>query len=328
MRKDKFYKYNESTLSYEKYQYSLKERLIDTSKFLGFVIAMSAVLVFVSRKFFPSAQERALVREIEQMELKYASLNQDINMMEKVLNNIHERDGAAHRMIFGMDPIDDGVWDAGVGGHRPGSDIIIYEKSGMLLSNTQRKIERLKTQLALQSQSLDTIYSLAKDRETMFASIPSIKPVREDKLSRKVKYLSGYGMRLHPIHKVRKMHAGIDFTAKRGTPIQATGDGTIERVENRKSGYGKNVIINHGYGYKTLYAHMQKIDVKRGEKVKKGQVIGTVGSTGTSTAPHCHYEVIYKGKKVNPIHYCMDGLSPEEYQELVDASAAQNQSFD
>ena len=186
----------------------------------------------------------------------------------------------------------------------------------------------MKTQLAIQSKSLDTIYNLAQDRETMFASIPSIKPVREDKLSRKVKYLSGYGMRLHPIHKVRKMHYGVDFTAKQGTPIQATGNGKIERVENRKSGYGKNVIIDHGYGYKTLYAHMHTINVKKGEKVTKGQAIGTIGTTGTSTAPHLHYEVIYKGKKVNPIHYCMEGLTPDEYQDLVDASAAQNQSFD
>ena len=200
MRKDKFYKYNESTLSYDKYQYSLKERLIDASKFLGLVIATSSLLVFVTRTYFPSAQERALVREIEQMELKYSTFNQDLVMMEKVLLNLHERDGAAHRMIFGMDPIDGDVWSGGVGGHRPSSDIINYEKSGLLLSNTQRKIDRLKFQLALQSKSLDTIYTLAQDRETMFSSIPSIKPVREDKLARKVHHLSGYGMRLHPIH--------------------------------------------------------------------------------------------------------------------------------
>ena len=141
MRKDKFYKYNESTLSYDKYQYSLKERLIDASKFLGLVIATSSLLVFVTRTYFPSAQERALVREIEQMELKYSTFNQDLVMMEKVLLNLHERDGAAHRMTFGMDPIDGDVWSGGVGGHRPSSDIINYEKSGLLLSNTQRKID-------------------------------------------------------------------------------------------------------------------------------------------------------------------------------------------
>ncbi len=327
MRKD-FYKYNESTLSYEKVKFTWKERLLESGKFIGLVLFTSFLLMVFTRNFFPSAQEMSLIREIEQMEAKYASLNHDLDLMEKVVENIHDRDGAAHRMIFGMDPIDDDVWRGGTGGHDRNSDIVNYQKSGLLLSNTQRKIDKLKFQLTLQSKSLDTIYNLAKNREEMFASIPSIKPVSEDKLSRKVKYLSGYGMRLHPIHKVRKMHAGIDFTAKRGTPIQATGNGKVIRVENRKSGYGKNVTIDHGYGYKTLYAHMYTIDVKKGDKVTKGQKIGTVGSTGTSTAPHCHYEVHYMGKKVNPIHYCMDGLTPTEYKELVDASAAQNQSFD
>ena len=141
-------------------------------------------------------------------------------------------------------------------------------------------------------------------------------------------YLSGYGIRLHPVHKIKKFHKGIDFTAPRGTAIQATGNGVIQRVENRKNGYGRNVIIDHGFGYTTLYAHMQDVDVEVGDTVTKGQKIGTIGSSGTSTAPHLHYEVRINNRPVNPIDYCMDGLTPEEYKELVIRASIENQSFD
>ena len=182
--------------------------------------------------------------------------------------------------------------------------------------------------MVMQSKSLDTIVNMAREKEKMLASIPSMKPVRSDKLARKVRLLSGFGRRIHPIYKVPKMHYGIDFTAPRGTPIQATGDGVVVKVENKRTGYGRNVVIDHGYGYKTLYAHMQDVHVKKGQKVIRGQQIGTVGNSGSSTAPHCHYEVMLKGEKVNPIHYVMDGLSPDQYQELVKASEMSNQSFD
>jgi murein DD-endopeptidase MepM/ murein hydrolase activator NlpD len=180
----------------------------------------------------------------------------------------------------------------------------------------------------LQSKSLDEILRLAQQKEEMLAAIPSIKPLRSDKLRRDIQLLSGFGWRTHPIHKVRKMHAGIDFSAPKGTSIQATGNGKVIKVERKSTGYGVAVTIDHGYGYQTLYGHMWKVNVEVGEKVVKGQKIGEVGSTGTSTAPHCHYEVIYKGKKVNPIHYCMDGLTPEEYAEMAEAAERLNQSFD
>jgi murein DD-endopeptidase MepM/ murein hydrolase activator NlpD len=169
---------------------------------------------------------------------------------------------------------------------------------------------------------------MAKSREDMIASIPSIKPVRIDKLSKDMNLMSGYGIRLHPVHKVNKMHEGLDFTAPPGTPIQSTGNGRVIKVENKSSGYGRHVIIDHGFGYQTLYAHMKEIKIRQGTIVKKGQLIGTVGNTGTSTAPHCHYEVRYNKRPVNPIHYCMDDLSPQEYQELVEKASITNQSFD
>lgn len=327
MRKETFI-YNKHTLRYEKLERTLKDQLLRVFGFVCAVALTSFLFVLFTHRYFPSPREQALLREIDQIELKYSSLNNDLDMMTKVLENIQNRDAAAHRMIFGMDPIDSDVWEVGVGGHDRYRDLEVFKNSGKMLAETQNKMDKLKRQLAMQSQSLDTIMHLAKDREKMFASIPSIKPVRADKLARNMLLLSGFGMRVHPIHKVRKMHTGLDFTAPQGTPIQSTGDGTVVNVEYGGSGYGLHVEIDHGYGYRTLYGHLSKAEVQVGQKVKKGQQIGRVGSSGTSTAPHCHYEVIFKGQKVNPIHYCMDGLTPKEYQELVNAASVANQSFD
>ncbi|NJN33690.1 MAG: M23 family metallopeptidase [Saprospiraceae bacterium] len=188
-------------------------------------------------------------------------------------------------------------------------------------------MEQLSRLIALQSKSFDTIARLAKEKEQMLSSIPSIKPVREDKLASSVGYLSGFGMRLHPIHKVRRFHKGIDFTAPHGTAIQATGDGEVVKA-GYDGGYGNCVIIDHGYGYRTLYAHMSKLEAKVGQRVKKGQRIGLIGSTGSSTGAHCHYEVHLNGNVVNPIQFVLDGLSPAEYQALANAASMEGNSLD
>jgi murein DD-endopeptidase MepM/ murein hydrolase activator NlpD len=327
MGKERFV-YNTQTLRYEKVEVTLRERIIQFIGFLCAAIVTGVIFTLVVWNYFPSPKETTQRVENERLKEQILKVNQELNAMSKVLANVQERDANVHRLMFGMDPIDQDIWNGGVGGHEKYADISSFSATGDLLANTMERMDRLKRQLKIQSESLDTVTNLARDREKMLASIPSIKPVRSDKLARNIKLLSGFGYRIHPIHKVRKLHTGVDFTAPRGTPIQATGDGTVERVERKRSGYGYNVVINHGYGYQTLYAHMSRIDVKRGETVKKGQQIGLIGSTGTSTAPHCHYEVIYKGSKVNPIHYCMDGLTPEEYQELVEMASIANQSMD
>ncbi|MCP3928403.1 MAG: M23 family metallopeptidase [Bacteroidetes bacterium] len=327
MRKEKYF-YNTRTLRYEKIVETLGTKALRIFGFVCSALFTAFIFTLIAHTYLPSPKEKALERELDQMRLHYANVNTEIEKMGKILGNIQERDAHAHRMVFGMDPIDQSVWKGGVGGHEKYNDLASFPNAGQTLVNAQQKVDQLKRQLTVQSKSLDTILTLASEKETMLASIPSIKPVRSDKLKRNMNYLSGYGFRPHPIHKVRKMHWGIDFTSPTGTAIQSTGDGKIIRVETRKSGYGQNVMIDHGFGYKTLYAHMSRVDVHLGEKVKKGQKIGLVGSTGTSTAPHCHYEIIYKGKKINPIHYCMDGLSPDEYEELVKAASVVNQSFD
>ncbi len=327
MGKEKFV-YNIHTLRYEKVEETRKERIMRILGFLSAALVAGGLFTLVIWELFPSPKEKAVRRELEQMKVQYAALNEQLARMDKVLANLQDRDAGVHRMLFGMDPIDPDVWNGGTGGHQSYSEIVNYSGTGQLIKATREKADRLQRQIKLQSESLDTIIALAKEREKMLASIPSIKPVQPDKLSRKVTLLSGFGYRIHPVYKVRKLHTGIDFGAPRGTPIQATGDGTVVKVEHKRTGYGNSVVIDHGYGYQSRYGHMQRIDVKVGQKVKKGQKIGLVGSSGTSTAPHCHYEIIYKGQKINPIQYCMDGLSPEEYEELVKMAETANHSFD
>lgn len=327
MGKEKFI-YNTHTLRYEKVEITLRERILKIFGFICTAFVTGVLFTLLIWKFFPSPQEEALMREIKQMETKYNEFNSEVQKLTAILNNVQERDANVHRMMFGMDPIDPNVWQGGVGGHNLNSDITKFKHSGDLLVATNQRIEKLKRQITLQSISLDTIQMLAQDREKMLASIPSIKPVRSDKLARGIRLLSGFGYRIHPIYKIPKLHTGIDFTAPYGTAIQATGDGKVVKVERKGNGYGHHVIIDHGYGYKSLYGHMSKIEVREGQLVKKGQQIGQVGSTGTSTAPHCHYEIIYNGNKINPIDFCMDGLSPEEYQQLKDMAGMENQSFD
>lgn len=326
MRREKFI-YNTQTLRYEKVEESLSSKALRVFGFICAALLTAFIFTLIAHRFFPSPKEKALMGEIEQLETHYGNLVAELDRMQSMVENLQERDAYAHRIIFGMDPIDKGIWEGGVGGHDQYKDLREFKYSGELMASVQQKVDKLKRQMVLQSKSLDTIANLAREKEDLLAAMPSIKPVRGDKLARKVRYLSGFGMRIHPIFKVKKMHYGIDFTAPRGTPIQATGAGVVEKAEFSSS-FGNHVIIDHGFGYKTLYAHMQSISVKRGDEVVRGETIGVVGSTGRSTAPHCHYEVHYKGKPVNPVHYCMDGLEVEEYKELVESAEMMNQSLD
>jgi hypothetical protein len=327
MRKERFI-YNTHTLRYEKVVQPWSVIIIKIFGFLCAALVSAFILTLLTHRYFPSPTEANLRQENEQLAVQYEDILKELQRLNKHLLHLRERDAFAHRMIFGMEPIDDGVWEGGVGGHDKYAEHRHLKESGALLISVRQKIDKLKRQMVIQSKSLDTITNLAAEKEKMIAAMPSIKPVRSDKLSRNVNLLSGFGRRIHPIYKVPRMHYGIDFTAPAGTPIQATGAGTVEKAEYSGTGYGLHVVINHGYGYKTLYGHMSRIDVKVGQNVNRGQQIGLVGNTGTSTAPHCHYEVHLRGVPVNPIHYCIDGLSPREYQELVKASEASNQSFD
>ena len=325
---NKKYYYNPKTLQYEPVVVSLRSRLLRIAAYTLSVFVLSILLINVASKYFGTPKEKALERELEQMTYYYNLMSGDFDKMQESLGNLHEKDASVHRVILGMDPIDEAIWESGVGGHEKYTNITNFQNSGDLIKATLSKADKLKRKITIQNKSLDSLQRLALVKEDKLASIPSIKPVSQAKLKRRMKYLSGFGPRIHPIHKVKKFHKGLDFTAPRGTPIVASGNGKVIKSKNQRSGFGKHVKIDHGYGYVTVYAHMNSIDVKVGEEVKKGQVIGTVGSTGLSTAPHLHYEVHYKGKAINPIDFCMDGLSPEEYQELVEMASVVNQSFD
>lgn len=321
MRKKEKFVFNIHTLTYEKIVEPLKVRVIRTFKFLSTAFVTAIVMMVILYKFFPSPTEQRYINEKKQIEEKYIALNDKFDQMSKVLNNIQERDASVHRTMFGMEPIDKNVWNGGTGG---AARFVDY---GPKVKDVMIKAEKIEHQLVLQSKSLDTLQNIANYKEKMLTSIPSIKPVREDKLNRSMFLMSGFGWRLHPVHKIRKFHAGLDFAAPYGTSIVSTGGGHVVKVASG-SGYGRHVIIDHGFGYQTLYGHMSSVSVREGEVVKKGRVIGKVGSTGTSTAPHCHYEVHYKGNPVNPIQYCMDGLSPAEFQTMVNSSNVVNQSLD
>ncbi len=327
MPKEK-YVFNTSTLQYEKETYTLKQRAFKILGFTALILLCSFGLYTLAYTVIPTPKELAMTRKMGQMEYQFTSLSTDFEKVSGQLENLQQKDAEVHRMIFGIDPIDASIWDGGTGGSEANSYFSALTTSEEIIDATREKVNNIIYKQNLLKSSLDTIYTLAQQREAKLASIPSIKPVQEDKLKRNIRHMSGYGIRIHPVHKVNKFHKGIDFTAPRGTAIQATGNGKVIRVQKRKIGYGKNVIIDHGFGYTTLYAHMAEIDVKKGDQVTKGQKIGTIGSTGTSTAPHLHYEVRINDRPVNPIDYCLDGLSPEEYKELVQKAAAENQSFD
>lgn len=327
MKKEKFI-YNTHTLRYEKVEVSLKSRLIRLFGLLCAILVFSGIMSFFALNIFSSPREQTLQREIQVMKQQYEVVNEQMDLQAKVLDNLKERDANVHRMIFGMEPIDEGVWEGGVGGAERYKSLMTYKSSGEMMVQTMQRMDKLGRKMVVQSKSLDSILVMMEEKDKMIASLPSIKPVRSDMLKKSMAQMSGFGLRVHPIYKVRKMHKGIDFSAKTGTPIYASGDGTISRVQNSRSGYGNNVMINHGYGYESLYAHMSKILVKPGQKVKKGQKIGLVGSTGRSTGPHLHYEVHYKGAPVNPIDYCQDGLKPQEYAQFVELASNSNISFD
>ncbi|MEQ1746431.1 MAG: M23 family metallopeptidase [Saprospiraceae bacterium] len=325
-RKEKFV-YNIHTLTYEKVVVPFKTRIWQAFGFFSVVLVTSFALLALLYTYFPSPREKELLREIDQMEDKYGQLNEQVAVMSQVLQNLQERDAGVHRAVFGMDPIDKDVWHSGIGGHDAHPELKAFKYGGESILDAVEKIDGLSRQLTLQSKSLDTIQELANNQQKMLASIPSVKPVREDKLQKSMNILSGFGYRIHPVYKIKKFHEGVDFPARVGTAIQATGDGVIVEA-GWHHGYGNCVRISHGYGYETWYAHMNKMTVRQGERIKKGQKIGEVGDTGLSTAPHLHYEVHFKGRPINPINFCMDNLTPQEYQMMVNSASMANQSLD
>ncbi|GET45487.1 M23 family metallopeptidase [Capnocytophaga felis] len=325
MKKIKYY-YDPETLSYKRIISRKRTKVRNVLLFLTASALFGGIAMFlmVNTRFFYTPREVSLQREIKQYETNFQILNKKMEHMEEVLANIQERDNNMYRLYFEAAPIPEEQRRSGFGGVNRYEHLENYDNSKLIISTTKR-LEILQKQLVVQSKSLDEIADLSKEKEKFLSSIPAIQPVDNKDLTRMA---SGFGWRNDPFTKARKFHNGMDFTAPQGTPIYASGDGVVIRADDASSGYGKHIRINHGYGYVTLYAHLHEYKVKVGQKVRRGDMIGTVGNTGRSQAPHLHYEIIKDGEHINPIHFYYGNLTPDEYAEMIRVSTQENQSMD
>lgn len=322
MAKVKYY-YDSETLSYRRVERKKGRTITFTLLFLSAAALFGFFSYVVVSHYIDSPKEKALIRENDNLKLRFEYLNNRVELAEKVLENVTDRDENIYRVHFEASPIPEEQRKAGFGGINRYKNLEGSENSELIIASAQN-IDKLIKQIEVQSRSLDEIEKLAKDKEKLLAAIPAIQPVQNKDLTR---VASGYGMRMHPILKYRKMHNGMDFTAPRGTPIYATGDGVVTKA-SRASGFGKVVYIDHGFGYVTKYGHMHKFNTRKGKKVKRGDIIGYVGNTGLSSGPHLHYEVHKNGKPINPVNFYHGDLSPEEYEIMLDKASQENQSLD
>ena len=320
----KKYIFNPQTLEYEEYKTSGKKKFWSVVLYLLSTSVTAFVIVILIQNFFGSPTERRQSREIEYLKLQYDIMNDKIDNLDLLLAELEDRDDNIYRMIFEAEPIPSSVRKAGYGGSNRYMALDGYVNSDMVVS-TAKRIDVLSSQLYVQSKSFDEIYDMAKNKAEMLSCIPAIMPVKGTDIYR---ISSHYGHRTDPFYKVTKFHGGIDFSGPVGLGIYATGDGVVTRVEINKSGYGNNIVVDHGYGYKTRYAHLHSFSVKKGDKVKRGQEIGKMGNTGKSTAPHLHYEVIKNNKAVNPINFFYNDITPEEYDKILELSQHPSQTMD
>jgi murein DD-endopeptidase MepM/ murein hydrolase activator NlpD len=326
MRREKFV-FNQRTLQYERVVEPLSFTLLRAFGFSCAALLAGVILMAFVHRFFPSPSERMLMQELEIARAENAALAAQYDELSEVVGHLHNRSNNTVRLALRMDPVDDDVFRGGVGGHEAYDELRDLPNVGSSMADLREKADRLRHQIDLHSRSIDEVAEMALRKEDMLASIPSIKPVRGDQFARKMENLSGFGHRIHPVLGVKRMHYGIDFNSPRGTEIQATGKGRVVFAGYNPT-YGNCVVIDHGYGFRSRYAHMSNVEVKRGQQVDRGHLLGLVGSTGLSTGDHLHYEIEKDGVKVDPIQYCYDGLTPEEYQELVEAARQVNMSFD
>lgn len=323
MRKPKF-RFNPETLNYEIVKPSFKQTFLKLFGALSVVVLIGFFSVALFSKYFPSHSELELKNEISNYETQMQILAKKTDKLAKRIKELEEIDDKVYREVFGVDPIDKSIKEAGTGG-RDKYKSLNSLKNGEKLAELHKKLDKLSAISNVQESSYEELIKLAKNKSKMLASIPAIQPVSNKELKR---IASGFGTRIDPIYKTRKMHTGIDFTAPTGAKVYATGDGTVAKVTYDRWGYGTHIVINHGYGYQTLYAHLSAAKVKPGQKVTRGQLIGNVGSTGKSTGPHLHYEVIKNGQKVNPIGFFFNDITNEQYEELLKIAEHPNQSFD
>lgn len=317
------YHFNPLSLKIEKVHVTLRQKVTRLLSVIATGLVFAMVVLLFAYNFLDSPKERMLKRELAQYELQYKILNDRLEQVQAVVADLQDRDDNIYRVIFESEPIPSSLRKAGFGGANRYEKLEGY-KNTEIIKGTAKKLDIIASQLVVQSKSYDEVFELAKRKEEMMAAIPAIQPISNKDLRRIGSY---FGYRTDPFYKVTKFHEGIDFTASVGTEIYATGDGTVVNV-GRKGGYGNCILINHGFGYQTLYAHLSKMNVKPGQKVKRGQVIGRVGNTGKSTSPHLHYEVIKGKRSVDPINFFFNDITPEEYELMIELSQRPSQTLD
>ena len=325
MSKVKYY-YDSENLAYKRILPKKRKKFAYIVLFLlsSALFGFLSFILLINTSYFETPKDKIQAREIEALKLNYTVLNKKLDLMDDVLEAIENRDNNIYRIYFNSTPISEEERKAGFGGVNRYKDLQGFNNSE-LIENTTRRVDVLTKELVIQSKSLDEIVALAKQKEKLLAAIPAIQPVKNEDLKQMA---SGYGYRSDPFTKIRKFHYGMDFTARTGTPIYATGDGVVYKADASLSGYGNHIEINHGYGYKTLYAHLSKYNCRPGQRVKRGDIIGYVGSTGRSQAPHLHYEVFKGSERVNPLNFYYGSISAKEYIEIAKLANQENQSLD
>ena len=315
MAKNK-YRYNPASLSYDRVTTSFKERMIKTGIMFAVSIVISFVYYAVYSRIYDTPKERILINQLENLKFNYQMLSQNLEHIDYVLSDIQKRDDNIYRTILESDPIPASIRQAGFGGVNRYEPLEGYLNSDLMIAATKHT-EKITRQLYVQSVSYDELIPKAMNKELLTVCRPAIQPIS-------IKYLRSiapYGVRSHhPIFGDVRFHAGMDFAANIGTPIYATGDGTVIKADYNSGGYGKMITIDHGFGIQTRYAHMYSFSVLVGSEVKRGDIIGTVGNTGNSKGPHVHYEVYVNGRHVNPINYFYNDLSPDDYILMVEGS--------
>jgi len=323
MKKIKYF-YNTNTLRYEKLETPLRVTLLRVLGFLSASIVTALILVALAYKYFPSANEKRLMARNETLNDNYYVLSDKVQKLQEQMGELEKRDNNVYRAIFEAAPIPDSA-RARSEEQQKEFQLVQGMDQENLYTSIATSLDNLSSRISAQTKSYVQIDGFIKNKEQLLACTPAIQPVSNKDLRR---LASGFGYRIDPVYKTTKFHAGLDFAAPQGTPIYATANGTVEVAGNTGNGYGNHVVINHGYGYSTLYGHMFKVKAKAGEKVKRGEVIGYVGSTGKSTGPHCHYEVRRNGVPVDPVYYFYNDITPEQYDRLLKLAASPNQSFD
>lgn len=318
------YFFNTHTLRFEKLVTPLRVKLLKVFAFLVAAMVTAAIIVLIAFQYFDSPKTIMLQQENTDLKDNYALMQQQVNQLQQKMDELLNRDNNVYRSIFESSPIPD---SARLKAMEKSKEIQLVRSLGEtdLVKSIGSQLNRLILLVAYQEKSFNDIDAMVKDKEKLLAAIPAIQPVSDKDLTR---IASGFGTRIDPVYKVPKFHAGLDFTAPIGTPIYATADGIVTDAGFNEGGYGNRVVINHGFGYETLYGHMYRIKAKVRQKVKRGEVIGYVGSTGKSTGPHCHYEVHRNENPVDPVYYFYNDLTPEQYDRLLKLAQTANQSFD